>query len=55
MRMEHYVTPELERDLVGGLADARTDPHGRPIPEGEAKGGQSESRSNAGPPAHGSQ
>ena len=33
LRMEHYVTPEIERELVDGLANPETDPHGKPIPK----------------------
>lgn len=35
MRMEHFVTPEIERQLLAGLGDAKVDPHGRPIPGGD--------------------
>jgi hypothetical protein len=32
MRMEHYVTPELEQIIEEELKDFATDPHGKPIP-----------------------
>jgi ABC-type Mn2+/Zn2+ transport system permease subunit len=37
-RMEHFVTPDLEREILAELSDADRDPHGRPIP------GQKDSR-----------
>ncbi len=33
MRMEHFVTPDIEKELLEGLEDAGTDPHGAPIPD----------------------
>ena len=33
MRMEHFVTPEIEKELIRGLMNPKMDPHGRPIPE----------------------
>lgn len=31
-RMEHYITPMLQKKIVADLADPGIDPHGRPIP-----------------------
>ena len=33
LRMEHFVTPEIDRELVDGLANPEMDPHGKPIPK----------------------
>jgi manganese/zinc/iron transport system permease protein len=32
-RMEHYIHPELEEQIVAGLAESAIDPHGREIPQ----------------------